>query len=232
MKRAACLLTVLSMLSMANLKAEVYTIDFNCGTVSGKKINTSVSSAVPADYCSSGADFFTLNPSTLNCFYDGSGCGLRIGKESRDGYAFIILNLSEEIQSKTVVRIVVYASRGTAEPEAKLSIFAGSNTVTAEYVFADMLDYNPSTPESSSYMLPDIDLEKKFKNLKVQAQNTNFAILHRIDIYTEDDSSEDAIPSPKVSVDEMDVFWNLAGQRIQKPSRGIFIKVGKKYVAR
>ena len=220
------------MLSTANLKAEVYTIDFNCGTVSGKKINTSVSSAEPADYCSSGADFFTLNPSTLNCFYNSSGCGLRIGKETRDGYAFVILNLSEEIQSKTVVRIVVYASRGTAEPEAKLSIFAGSNMVTAEYVFANMMDYNPSAPESSNYMLPDIDLEKKFKNLKIQAQNTNYAILHRIDIYTDNDGSEDAIRSPKISADEKEVFWNLAGQRIGKPSQGLYIKGGKKYLVK
>ena len=73
-------------------------------------------------------------------------------------------------------------------------------------------------------------VNKEFKDLKFQAPKGGYVMLHRIEIYTMDDGSEDAIVSLKEFVDEMGVFCNLEGQRIKKPLHGIYIKDGKKYI--
>lgn len=212
------------------LRAEVYTIDFNRGTVSGTYIRTSVKGVATATLCTAGADFFALHANTRACFYNSEGCGIRIGEASGTGQAPFIMTLCDAIQNEDIVRVVVYASRGTTDNNASFKVYA-ANDVIGEIDFSEMKDYDPTHPESTVYVLPAIDLQKRFKNLMVEARNTNYVILHRIDIYTSD-GSEDGICSPMISFDEMGVFCNLAGQRTSNPSHGIYIKGGKKYVVR
>ena len=232
MKRAAYLLaTLLLWLCSDILRAEVYSIDFNKGTVSGTFIKTSIKGVSPVNFCNTGADLVTLHSNTRSCFYDSNGCGIRVGDASGTGQAPFILTLCEEIQSQYIVKIVVYASRGTQDTSASLKVYA-ANDVIGEVGFADMKDYDSSFPESANYVLPEINLYKKFKNLQVEARSTNYVILHRIDIYTADDNFLDGVHQPKVFVDEMDVFYNLVGQCIGQPSRGIYIKGGRKYVVK
>ena len=230
MKRTILLFAALLGLC-TGIGAKVYTIDFNLGTVSGTSIKTSVKGKSPVDFCSLGADLFTLHTSTRSSFYNSEGCGIRIGDASGTGQAPFILTLCDEIQDKYIVKIVVYASRGTQNADASFKVYA-ANDVLREISFADVKDYDASAPLSTEYILPDINLKRKFKNLQVEGRNTNYVILHRIDIYTSDDDSEDAIPSTKVSFDETCDFYNLAGQRVSKPSRGIYIKGGKKYAVK
>lgn len=231
MKRIAQLFAALLWLCMGTIRAEVFTIDFNLGTVSGTGIKTSVKGKSPVDFCSMGADLFTLHTSTRNCFYNSKGCGIRLGDASDAGQAPFILTLCDEIQDKYIVKIVVYASRGTQNADASFKVFA-ANDVIGEISFANMKDWDVSHPTSSHYILPDINLMRKFKNLQVEGRNTNYILLHRIDIYTSDNDSEDAIQSPAVSVDETGDFCNLAGQRVSKPSRGIYIRGGKKILVK
>ena len=229
MKRTAFLLAALLLFCAETIRAEVYTIDFNRGTTSGK---TSGYSGLPSNnaaaFCTEGweniADY-----SESYCFYRNTGCGIRLGKTNGTGQANIVITFSEEIQSHSIEKIVVFASRGTDDLDAEMTVHAGTNAVTRAFSFADMKEYDASNPESSNYVLPDIVVDKKFKMLKIAARNTNFAMVHRIDIYTWD--NEDAIHSPYKFVDEMGSFYNLLGQRIGKPSQGaIYIKDGKKYI--
>ena len=228
---AYSLATLLLWFCFGILRANVYSVDFNKGTVSGTFIKTSVKGVSPVSFCATGADVFTLHSNTRSCFYDSNGCGIRVGDASGTGQAPFILTLCDEIQSQVIVKIVVYASRGTQDTNASLKVYA-ANDVIGEVSFADMQDYDTNFPESANYVLPEISLYKKFKNLQIEARNTNFVILHRIDIYTADDNFEDAICQPKASVDEEEVFYNIVGQRISQPSRGIYIKGGRKYLAK
>lgn len=120
-------------------------------------------------------------------YYNDKGCGLRIGQTSSSGQAFVIFTLSEAIQSKTIDKVVIYASRGTTDASADLKVTVGAIT-SSTINFANIKDYNSSYPASSNYMLPEINVNGSFKNLKVEARNTNYAILHRIDIIISEDN--------------------------------------------
>ena len=212
------------------LRARLYTIDFNRGTTSGASIKTSVKGVASAALCSTGADWFSLHASTSNCYYNASGCGIRIGNASGSGQAPFILTLCQEIQDEGVSEVVVYASRGTRDVEASFKVYAAS-TVMGELSFADMQDYDPSRPASADYELPGLFPETAFKNLQVEARNGNFIILHRIDIYTAGDT-EDGLPSPSIFPDGMGTFFNLAGQRVGRPTKGFYIRDGRKLFVR
>ena len=231
MKRTAHIFAALLLLCAGILRAEVYTIDFNKGTTSGKSSGfTGLPVNDPAAFCVEGGENIA-DYSESNCFCRNTGCGIRIGKMNGSGPADIIFTFSEAIQSHSIAKIVVYASRGTDNSDAVMTVHAGTNTATGTISFTDMKDYDALNPESTNYMLPEIIVDRKFKKLKIAARNTNFVMLHRIDIYTWDD--EDAILLPHNSADEMGVFYNLAGQRISKPSKGgIYICDGKKHIAR
>lgn len=189
MKRAAFLLALLLLLCTGVLQAKLYTIDFNLGTTGGKANGfTGLPSNNPALFCVSGWENiaeFTVS----NCFYRNTGCGVRIGKTTGGGQAYFTITFSEEIQSQGIVKIVVYASRGTDDMDAEMGIYAGTNTVTCAVGFADMKGYDAAKPESENYILPDVVVEKKFKKLRIETRNTNFVMLHRIDIYTADEAS-------------------------------------------
>ena len=225
-------LVALFLLCAGVLNAKVYTIDFNRGTVEGTSIKTSVTGVNPAYFCSEGAEFFTLHTTTRYSFYNDKGCGIRIGRETGSGEVPFVITLSEEIQSKAITKIVVSASRGTQDESGTLTVSAGS-VATQTISFADMMDYNSAFPESLTYMLPEFIIGNKFKMIQVAARNTNYVVLHRIDIYTSEGDSGDAIFSPKENADEMGVFCNIAGQRIGKPLQGgIYIKSGKKILVK
>lgn len=189
MKRAAFLLVLLLLLCTEILHAKLYTIDFNLGTTGGKANGfTKLPSQNPALFCASGWENigeFTES----NCVYRNTGCGVRIGKTTGGGQAYFTITFSEEIQSQGIVKIVVYASKGTDDADAEMGIFAGTNTVTSTILFADMKGYDAEKPESENYILPDVVVEKKFKKLRIDTRNTNFVMLHRIDIYTADEAS-------------------------------------------
>ncbi len=225
-------LLALFLLCAGVLDAKVYTIDFNRGTVAGTSLKTSVTGVSPAYFCSEGSEFFTLHTNTRYSFYNDKGCGIRIGRETGSGEVPFVITLSEEIQSKAITKIVVCASRGTSDESGTLTVSAG-NVATQTFSFADMKDYETAFPESSTYILPEIKTGSQFKMIQVAARNTNFVVLHRIDIYTSDGDSQDAILSPKDFADEMGVFCNIAGQRISKPLQGgIYIRGGKKILVK
>jgi len=216
----------------SSLWAEVYTIDFNRGNAGG---NANGFSGLPDNnaesFCKAGWENIAEYSQSF-CYYKSTGSGIRIGKTSGSGLADILITFSEEIQGKNITKIVVYASKGTDDMDAVLSIYAGTNEVTKTIGFADMNRYDSSYPESSNYILPDIILGRMFKMLKIAARNPNFVMLHRIDIYTSDDSDDDAIMLPASDVDDKDVPYNLSGQRVGKPFRGIYIRGGRKFVVK
>lgn len=182
----AKILAVLFLLCSSAL-AEVYTIDFNRGTVGGKSRYTSLTDNISSELiCSSGASYFVAS-NVDDGYYNNNGCGIRIGQASSSGQAFVIFTLSEAIQSKTIDKVVIYASRGTTNESANLEVMVGAIT-SSTISFANIKDYNSSYSASSNYMLPEINVNGSFKNLKVEARNTNYAILHRIDIIISEDN--------------------------------------------
>ena len=186
MIRRTSILAVLVLLC-SSAWAEVYTIDFNRGTVGGKSGYTRLTDNISSELiCSSGASYFIAS-SIDDSYYNDKGCGLRIGQTSSSGQAFVIFTLSEAIQSKTIDKVVIYASRGTTNESADLKVTVGAIT-SSTISFAKIKDYDSSYPASSNYMLPEINVNGSFKNLKVEARNTNYAILHRIDIIISEDN--------------------------------------------
>ena len=187
------LLFALLMLLPVSLYAEVYSIDFNRGTKSGGVIATSLEDDVSAnDFCSAGASYITAI-STADCFYDNAGCGLRIGEKDGSGIAYVIFTLSTEISSKAIERIVVYASRGTSDTDSDLQV--NVSNLSQEISYADILPYGSSDSGSLSYMLPAVDINRQVPKLQIKARNTNFVMLHRIDIIM----SEDGLTLPAQS---------------------------------
>lgn len=211
---------------ISSLQAEVYTIDFNKGTVSGLSVSSNVEGVDPSRYCTEGSELFTLNSKTGYCYYNDKGCGIRIAAKNGNGRFVISLQTSTFIS-----KVVAYASKVSGNSISTLTFFAGDVEIKT-FGNDELKDYSADNPTSIYYQLPDIIVNREFRNLYFRAPEKGYVMLHRIDIYTGDDGSEDAILSPKAFVDEMDVLWNLAGQRISKPSHGIFIKGGRKYVAR
>lgn len=224
MKRVTHIFVALLWLCTGTLWAEVYTIDFNRGTVSGMNIDTPVTGVQPSQFCSEGADLFTLHTSTIKSYYDANGCGIRIA--AGNGMGKFILTLPEK---KNIAKVIVYASKINAN--SALEFFA-ADVPLKTFENAELMEYSAVNPASESYQLPDIIINGEYKNLKFQAGSGNCVVLHRVDIYLAGDDSVDAITAPVISTDGMDVFFNLAGQRVRKVSYGIFIKGGKKYVAR
>lgn len=196
MRRAAHTLRLffaLLMLLPVSLYAEVYSIDFNRGAKSGGSIETSLKDAMSAnDFCSAGASYIT-EISIADSFYDNAGCGLRIGKETGSGFAFVTFTLSPEISSKAIERVVVYASRETYDTSYDLQVNVNSLLQTVSY--ADILPFGSSDSGSLGYMLPAVDINKQVPKLQIKARNTNFVMLHRIDIIM----SEDGLTLPAQS---------------------------------
>lgn len=189
MRIPAFILAAVLMLCPGILRAELYTIDFNMGTTNGKANGfTGLPSNNPAIFCASGWENIA-EYSESNCVYRNTACGIRIGKTNGGGQADFTITFSEQIQSQGIVKIVVYASRGTDNLNAEMGIYAGTNTATSTITFADMKGYDASEPESENYILPEIIVERTFKKLRIAARNTNFVMLHRIDIYTADKAS-------------------------------------------
>ena len=217
---------LLALFCAGSLRAEVYTIDFNRGTVNGSHLETDIEAegVTPDDYCTVGADVFTLNAATQNCRYDSDGCGIRIATGA--GQGLFIISLDEK---KVVTKVVVYASKMSGNNKAELTFYAANDPIHT-FTNEDLKAYSTDSPASVDYILPGIFVNKEFRDLKFKTPKGGNVMLHRIDIYTI--SSADGIDSPKVSVDEMGDFCNLAGQRVSKPTRGIYIKGGKKYIVK
>ena len=223
--RIASSLAALFFLCIGILRAEVYTIDFNRGTVCGvNSISTPVNGVDPSYFCSVGADLFTLHSSTIRSYYDDNGCGIRIA--APNGKGMFILSLAEK---KHIVKVVVYASK--IDENSALE-FHTADGLMKNFDNTEMTGYSANAPASTSYRLPDIFINGEYKDLKFQAGKGNCVVLHRVDIYVVSNGDDDAVTAPTASFDEMGVFCNLSGQRITKPSRGIYIKDGKKYVAK
>jgi len=226
MKRVVHLFVALLLFCTGNLKAEVYTIDFNRGTVNGLSINSNVEGVEPSYYCTEGSDLFALHDRTSKCYYNDKGCGIRIA--ASNGIGMFIISLPA---STSISKVVAYASKVLNNTSSTLTFFAG-NTEIKTFSNEELKTYSTENPASTYYQLLDIVVNREFKDLKFQAPKGGYVMLHRIDIYTASDGSEDAIHSPKELVDEMGGFCNLAGQHISKPSHGIYIKRGKKYIVK
>lgn len=224
MKRITYLFLIMLCLCPDLLWAKVYTIDFNRGTVNGLSINSNVEEVDPSYYCAEGSDLFVLHNRTSKCYYNDKGCGIRIA--ASNGIGMFIISLPA---TTSISKVVAYASKVLNNTSSALTFFAG-NTEIRTFGNEELKAYSTENPASTFYQLLEMVVNKEFKDLKFQAPKGGYVMLHRIDIYTMDDGSEDAIVSPKEFVDEMGVFCNLAGQRINKPSHGIYIKDGKKYI--
>jgi len=234
MKRTAYIFTCLLLLCFctSSLWAEVYTIDFNRGTVNGMNIKNQVKSTTnPWLYCMSGADFVTLHSNTSKCFYNDKGCGIRIG--TNDGEGWFVMTLGEA--AVQVSKIVIYASKTSGYNASQLTI-TGGQVFTHTISNDELQDYSTSTPASEHYVLPEIVIDKSFINLTLKTSKQGYVMLHRIDIYIGDGTSDDdAVNSPlATSPSESKEIYNLVGQRISTSSRGlsIIIKGGRKYVVK
>ena len=223
MKRIATFWLLVALFCGGAFCSEIYTIDFNRGTVNGTNLETDIEAegVTPNDYCSAGAEYFTLNVNTQNCRYDSNGCGIRIATGAGQGLFVISLE-----GKKNVSKVVVYASKISGNNKAELTFYAADNPIQT-FANDELTAYSVSNPASTDYKLPDITVNREFRDLKFKTPKGGNVMLHRIDIYIEDNA--DAIQSPKDFIDEMGDFCNLAGQRISKPSHGIFIKGGKKF---
>jgi len=208
------------------LWAEVYTIDFNRGTKNGENIKTLCTEATPEAFCKTGAELITLQPTTTRSYYDTNGCGIRIATPTKTG--FFYFSFSEKIKVK---KIVAYASKVSGNATSTLDVYV-LNEVVRAFVNEELKPYSPDEAASVDYQLPDIVIDEEFKSLKFQAP-TGIVMLHRVDIYTEDGSDEDAIGSLNAvpSLNRGNIY-NVAGQRTCKPLQGFYIKDGRKYIVK
>ena len=174
------------------LRAEVYTIDFNRGTVNGiggGGINTLIQKDTdPIVFCNFGSEYVTLNGSyNKKCYYNDKGCGIRIG--ANDGEGWFTLTLGDV--AVYVSKIIVYASKLSGNTTSTLTIVGGS--VFSETISnSELKDYSSSSPASVNYSLSEVVVNSSFKNLQFKAPREGYVYLHRIDIIF----SEDALSLP------------------------------------
>lgn len=187
MKRAATLGLIFALFCATNLRAEVYTIDFNRGTVSGKKIDTALKETTSiSSYCNVGASYFTIGEGSANSYYNEKGCGIRIADLKGSGKGYVLFTFCDEIKDKIIEKVIIYASRGTTNTTAEISVLATG--ITQSISFEDMMEYNSSLSESSNYALPFVSINKSIPKLQIRASHTDYIILHRIDIVISEDN--------------------------------------------
>ena len=159
MKRAATLGLIFALFCATNLRAEVYTIDFNRGTYNNYSNYTSLSKNIDvAAFCQRGADYISEYSADGCSYYDISnkrGCGVRIGVQKNSGTSFLLITLCSDIQSKIIEKVIIYASRGTTNTTAALTSISINNSVP---------------------------------KLQIKVNNPNYIILHRIDIIISEDN--------------------------------------------
>ena len=218
------LLTAFFLFYAGPLLAEVITIDFNKGTTSGTLINTVVDVEVPRTaYCQAGSDLFTLHSATQYSYYSSSGCGIRLSSKTKTGY--IILSLDGQ---KDIAKVVVYASKVAGNANSSLTVYAANEAVKT-FENGDLTAYSASNAASECYALPEVAVNRTFRDLKLKAPSGGYVMIHRLDIYIRNGADDDdAVRAPQAPPDEGNVLYNLLGQRISRPSRGIFVRGGKK----
>ena len=218
------LLTAFFLFYAGPLLAEVITIDFNKGTTSGTLINTVVDVEVPRTaYCQAGSDLFTLHSATQYSYYSSSGCGIRLSSKTKTGY--IILSLDGQ---KDIAKVVVYASKVAGNANSSLTVYAANEAVKT-FENGDLTAYSASNAASECYALPEVAVNRTFRDLKLKAPGGGYVMIHRLDIYIGNGADDDyAVRAPQAPPDEGNVLYNLLGQRISRPSRGIFVRGGKK----
>ncbi len=188
MIRRTSILAVLVLLC-SSAWAEVYTIDFNRGTYNNFGNYSSLPSNNAAAFCQNGADYISEYSADGCSYYDISnkrGCGVRIGVQKNSGTSFLLITLCSDIQSKIIEKVIIYASRGTTNTTAVMSVL--TKDITQSISFEDMMEYNSSLPESSNYALPSISINNSVPKLQIKVNNPNYIILHRIDIIISEDN--------------------------------------------
>ena len=188
MIRRTSILAVLVLLC-SSAWAEVYTIDFNRGTYNNFGNYSSLPSNNVAAFCQRGADYISEYSADGCSYYDISnkrGCGVRIGAQKNSGTSFLLITLCSDIQSKIIEKVIIYASRGTTNTTAVMSVL--TKDITQSISFEDMMEYNSSLPESSNYALPSISINNSVPKLQIKVNNPNYIILHRIDIVISEDN--------------------------------------------
>ena len=253
------LLTAFFLFYAGPLLAEVITIDFNKGTTSGTLINTVVDVEVPRTaYCQAGSDLFTLHSATQYSYYSSSGCGIRLSSKTKTGYIILSLDGQKDI-AKVVVyaskvagnansSLTVYAAASTKYGTTRYSYgsdgtlervdysdgtytrYAYDNTErVAQATDGDLTAYSASNAASECYALPEVAVNRTFRDLKLKAPGGGYVMIHRLDIYIGNGADDDdAVRAPQAPPDDGNVLYNLLGQRISRPSRGIFVRGGKK----
>lgn len=211
----------------AATRADVYTIDFNQGTLFGPPVAQDVarSGVATADFCASGAEYFSLHPSTSSCYYDGKGCGIRLAASASKGIFILTLN-----ERTSIAKVVVYASKMPRNGKSELSLYVGGDTAPVATFANDVLkDYSAEHPASEDYVLPAVDIGRACLNLKLQSPAGGYVMLHRIEIHTPD---EDAVRAPVAADGDAEACFNLLGQHCRSAVRGVYVRGGRKFVVK
>lgn len=160
---------------------ETYTIDFNKGTTNG----TNISSSIPAvaTLCQSGSDNISAVNTSSNCYYNASGCGVRLAKSG--GAGTFKITLSNTIKAATVSKVVVYASKVSGNTTSTLKVTpTGTVTTATDYNNSALSAYSTSSSASTNYELSEITINGTLSTLQFEAPSKGYVMLHRIDIVT------------------------------------------------
>jgi len=176
------LLSLLFLMAMVgNAWGETYTIDFNKGTTNGTNISSSIPSV--ATLCQSGSDNISAVNTSSNCYYNASGCGVRLAKSG--GAGTFKITLSNTIQAATVSKVVVYASKVSGNTTSTLKVTpTGTVTTATDYNNSALSAYSTSSSASTNYELSEITINGTLSTLQFEALSKGYVMLHRIDIVT------------------------------------------------
>ena len=151
--------------------------------MSGSSISTEINEKTKiSDVCELGAEIITFK-TYQKCYYNSSGCGIKIANSAKTGIFIISL-----LENKKITKIVVYSSKISDNTTSTLSVYVLSTNVRT-YANKELKIYSSVNDESTYYQLPDIVVNKEIKDLKFQAPSNGMVMLHRIDIYTAEEES-------------------------------------------
>lgn len=183
MIRRANILVLLCLLC-PTVWAEVYTIDFNRGTVNGTTIKTKIDTSVPQEnYCTAGADLFSLHSDTQYSYYNDNGCGILLSSSAKTGMFVFLLD-----DDKYITKVVAYASKVSGNTKSELDLWAAIKKIKT-FSNEELQAYSAGSSASTDYQLPDITVNERVKKIKFQATAGGYVMLHRIDIYIADEVS-------------------------------------------
>lgn len=155
-----------------------YVIDFNKGTTNGTSISQQLAANVSTMYQS--GETYVQSITSTNCYYNRSGCGIRIAKSG--GQGSLTVTFSGTIQNAYVTSVIIYAS---AVAEGNTLGVTINNSQEAR-TFNNLSTYSTSNNQSIDYQLsPTIDINGQLESITFTAESKKYVHLHRIVINTD-----------------------------------------------